>query len=325
MEFTDGFGRHFTYLRLSITDQCNFRCQYCLPNGYQKTGDTGFLTQTEILRLAHGMAGLGIHKIRLTGGEPTIRHDFTDIVAALAQVNGIQKIATTTNGYNLARHAALWHTAGITSLNISVDSLLPEKFYQITGHDKLHDVLAGVAAAQAAGVPTIKINTVLLKDINDTEFEAFLAWARRESLSLRFIELMQTGDNADYFQRHHLRSDVLRAYLEQTGWIMQARTADAGPAVVYAHPDYRGTIGLIAPYAKDFCANCNRLRVTARGDLRLCLFGSLSHTLRDLLQTDDQIDALQARIYELLAIKKPTHYLHEGQTGLTPHLASLGG
>lgn len=325
MELTDGLGRHFSYLRLSITDQCNFRCQYCLPHGYQKTNAIAFLTKAEIIRLAQAMAGLGIWKIRLTGGEPTVRHDFTEIVTALAQVEGIHKIATTTNGYNLARNAAIWHTAGITNLNVSVDSLSSEKFHQITGHDKLHDVLAGVTAAQETGIPAIKINTVLLKDINDNEFEDFLAWAYREPLSLRFIELMQTGDNLDYFKRHHLRADILRERLEQSGWTIQPRTVDAGPATVYTHPDYHGTIGLIAPYAKDFCTNCNRLRVTARGDLRLCLFGELSHSLRDLLQDDDQIDALQTRICRLLPIKKPAHFLHEGLTGLTPHLASLGG
>ena len=325
MSITDSHGRAFSYLRLSITDQCNFRCQYCLPDGYQKTGAKGFLTQDEIVRLAKGVTDLGIWKIRLTGGEPTVRTDFADIAAALSQIEGVKCLATTTNGYSLARYAQKWHATGITRLNVSIDSLHADKFHRITGHDKLRDVLNGLEQAQHAGIPTIKINTVLMRGVNDDEFGAFLDWARREALSLRFIELMQTGDNAAFFKERHVSMDTFQARLEQEGWSLQERQEGAGPASVYAHPNYRGTIGLIAPYSKDFCSSCNRLRVTARGDLRLCLFGEFSHPLRDLLQSDQQMEELQARICGLLPIKKPSHNLHDGATGLTPHLASLGG
>lgn len=321
----DGLGRRFSYVRLSVTEACNFRCQYCLPNGTAKGEGAGFLTVSEITRLARAVAELGVWKIRLTGGEPTVRRDFTEIIAALAAVEGITRLSATTNGYRLAREAALWRTAGLTHLNVSVDSLDPARFHAITGQDRLRDVLEGIAAARAAGFAALKVNAVLLRDVNDGETEAFLDWARREAIGVRFIELMRTGTNAAYFARHHLSADGLRARLLAEGWTLRPRRAGDGPAEIYAHGAAAGTVGIIAPYAKDFCAGCNRLRVTARGDLRLCLFGDSSHSLRDLLQEDGQKEELQARLCSLLPIKKPAHALAQGMTGLTPHLASLGG
>lgn len=263
--------------------------------------------------------------MRLTGGEPTVRRDFIEIAARISAISGIRKIATTTNGYNLARNAKAYRLSGISHINVSVDSLSPERFHAITGHDKLPDVLNGIEAARKTGMAPIKINTVLLKGVNDGELDDFLDWIKREALSLRFIELMQTGSNRDYFERHHISMDNVRGRLKERGWRPQLHEDGAGPAVIFAHPDCQGTVGLIAPYAKDFCTSCNRLRVTARGELLLCLFGNSRHSLRDLLQCDDQIEALQGRIRSLLHMKPRAHELQNGHTGLTPHLASLGG
>ncbi|MCX7117826.1 MAG: GTP 3',8-cyclase MoaA [Legionellales bacterium] len=322
----DPFQRTFPYLRLSITDACNFRCQYCLPNGYQKT-PAGFLEPSEIVRLVRAFVELGTIKVRLTGGEPTLRKDLPEIARCLKAIPGLQTLAMTTNGYSLKRNASCYYDLGITSLNVSVDSLNRNKFHEMTGHDKLQDVLKGIELAQKIGIKTIKINTVLLKGFNDntTDLAEFLSWIKTEDLSIRFIELMQTGDNHDYFVKNHVSASIIQEQLLKHSFSLNTRKFDAGPAVEFSHPDYQGKVGLIAPYSKDFCQTCNRLRVTARGDLRLCLFGSLGFPLREYLAHDDQKPLLQARLRDLLRHKKETHALHLGETGLTPHLASLGG
>lgn len=321
----DAYHREFPYLRLSITDVCNFRCQYCLPEGYQCSNKPVFLTQDEIRRVVNGFAALGVWKIRLTGGEPTARKDFTEIAALVANHPGIRHVAFTTNGYRLREYALHWRKAGIHSVNISVDSLKPERFHQITGHDRLREVLEGVDNALAAGFEKVKINVVLLKGINDDELNNYLNWIRKTPIDIRFIELMQTGDNLEYFHRYHVPADTIRKQLLKRCWTETLRAKENGPAVNFTHPDYAGSIGLIAPYSRDFCKGCNRLRVTATGDLRLCLFGNSGTALRDLLQSDEQQEALMARIEAQLQYKKSSHFLAFGDTGITPHLASVGG
>jgi cyclic pyranopterin phosphate synthase len=266
-----------------------------------------------------------MHKLRLTGGEPTLRKDLVDVIALAASVPEIDKIAMTTNGVLLRRHVRDWRAAGLTALNVSVDSLDRARFAAITGHDRLDDILAGVEDALTLGFDAVKLNAVLLRGLNDEQLPAWLEYLRERDISIRFIELMQTGDNRDYFERHHVRAEALQAQLEAAGWTARPRAADAGPAIEYAHPEYAGRIGVIAPYARDFCASCNRLRVTAKGDLRLCLFGEIGIPLRPLLQDDAQHELLCATISRQLGIKRDAHRLHQGQTGLVPHLASIGG
>lgn len=324
-QLTDGFGRSFPYLRLSLTEACNFRCSYCLPDGYQADGRPQFMAVDEIERLVRGFAALGMHKIRLTGGEPSLRKDLPQIIATVAQVPGIRKVAITTNGCLLPRHLPGWHRAGLTALNVSMDSLQRDRFHAITGHDRLPEIMEGIALAQELGLQSIKLNAVLLRGLNDDELPAWMEFLRERPISVRFIELMRTGDNREYYERHHLRADVVIEQLLAAGWSERKRAADAGPAREFSHPEHRGSIGIIAPYSKDFCKGCNRLRVTARGDLRLCLFGDFGVALRPLLQSDDDQDALLARITTQLGLKAAGHGLHFGQTGLTPHLASIGG
>ncbi|MEQ1789038.1 MAG: GTP 3',8-cyclase MoaA [Rickettsiales bacterium] len=324
-DLEDQFGRKFPYLRMSITDICNFRCGYCLPDGYQKTCGDKFLSTQEIIRLIRVFASLGTQKVRLTGGEPALRRDLPSIASALSCISGIKTIAITTNGYNLKNKAQEFFDSGISALNVSVDSLSPQKFHSITGHNKLPDVLAGVEAARKAGFRKIKINTVLLKGINDDDLPEFLGWIKREELSVRFIELMQTGDNLEYFNKHHQSAETIKQKLIDYGFSASKRAYDAGPAQEFEHPEYKGKIGLIAPYSKDFCKTCNRLRVTARGDLRLCLFGDSGYSLRPFLVDDRQTEELKNKILELLNFKRESHYLGQGITGITPHLASLGG
>ena len=321
----DGFGRRFPYLRLSLTEACNFSCSYCLPDGYQADGRPRFLEVDEIGRLVRAFATLGMHKIRLTGGEPSLRRDLDQIIERVAGTPGIRKVAITTNGTLLPRRLPGWHRAGLTALNVSMDSLRRERFHAITGHDRLPEILEGLELAQAIGLPSVKLNAVLLRGLNDDELPAWMDFLRERPLSVRFIELMRTGDNADYFQRHHLSASTVVEQLLAAGWRLRPRAADAGPAREYTHPAHRGSIGVIAPYSQDFCQGCNRLRVTARGDLRLCLFGEFGVPLRPLLQHDDDRDALLARITTQLGLKAAGHGLHQGRTGLTPNLASIGG
>ncbi|ROP59128.1 cyclic pyranopterin monophosphate synthase subunit MoaA [Enterobacter sp. BIGb0383] len=324
---TDAFARKFYYLRLSITDVCNFRCTYCLPDGYRPghVTNNGFLSVDEVRRVTRAFAGMGTEKVRLTGGEPSLRRDFSEIIAAVRENPAIRQIAVTTNGYRLARDVAQWRDAGLTALNVSVDSLDARQFHAITGQDKFRQVMDGIDAAFDAGFDKVKVNTVLMRDVNHHQLDTFLAWIKPRAIQLRFIELMETGDGGELFRKHHLSGMVVRDELLRRGWIRQLRQRSDGPAQVFCHPDYAGEIGLIMPYEKDFCASCNRLRVSSVGKLHLCLFGDGGVDLRDLLSDDAQQQALQERIAGALQQKKQTHFLHQGDTGITQNLSYIGG
>ncbi|PKG55146.1 GTP 3',8-cyclase MoaA [Shewanella sp. Choline-02u-19] len=324
-QLQDNFGRRFHYLRMSVTDVCNFKCTYCLPDGYRPDGKPKFLDLNEIEHLVSAFSEVGTQKVRITGGEPSLRKDFTDIIRIVKDNEKIKTIATTTNGYRLAKHAQEWYDAGLRRINISVDSLDPKMFYQITGENKFDEVMRGVDAALEAGFERVKINAVLLKGLNDKDLPRFLHWIKSTPIDLRFIELMETGLGHDYFKAHHLAGADIKTQLQQEGWQFDTPSADDGPAQNFSHQDYQGRIGLIMPYAKNFCASCNRLRVSAKGKLHLCLFTENGVDLRDLLQTQDQQAELIERLHGQLAQKKETHFLHDGITGVTQHLASIGG
>ncbi|MFC0677936.1 GTP 3',8-cyclase MoaA [Lysobacter korlensis] len=322
----DRHGRTFPYLRLSVIEACNFSCSYCLPDGYRAmSGRPKNLELDEIARLLRAFAAAGMRKVRITGGEPSLRRDLTAIIDVAASTPGVEKVALTTNGTVLHKRVREWAAAGLTALNVSVDTLDRLTFERITGQDRLDDILSGIEIALDCGLQAVKLNAVLLRGLNDDQLPAWLDYLRDRPVSVRFIELMQTGDNREYFRQHHLRAEALETQLIEGGWQLRPRAADAGPAREYAHPDHAGTIGVIAPYSRDFCAACNRLRVTSTGDLRLCLFGEFGVPLRPLLQRDDQSTELQHVLATQLGLKKATHALHAGQTGLTPHLASIGG
>lgn len=326
-QLTDAFARKFYYLRLSITDVCNFRCTYCLPDGYKPQGhnNKSFLSLDEIRRVSRAFAALGTEKVRLTGGEPSLRRDFCDIIAAVRENPEIRQLAVTTNGYRMARDVASWRDAGLTAINVSVDSLDARQFHAITGQDKFREVMNGIDAAFDAGFSKVKVNAVLMRDVNHSSLQTFLDWIKSRPIQLRFIELMETGDGGELFRKHHVSGDVIRQQLVQQGWQLQMRSRSDGPAQVFSHPDYLGEIGLIMPYEKNFCASCNRLRVSALGNLHLCLFGEQGIPLRELLADDQQQDALIARIQGGLTYKKQTHFLHQGNTGITQNLSFIGG
>ena len=328
-ELQDTFGRKFPYIRLSITDVCNFRCSYCLPQGYKKNpGDMrSFMSADEISRLVKALSELGVRKIRLTGGEPTVRKDFFDILKDVKQNANIPKVTMTTNGYQLKKIAKQLHEVGLDGINISIDSLNRETFKNLTGHDRLLDILEGIKTLQRLNFKNIKVNAVLLKGINDTEkdFEAFANFIGNNKIDFRFIELMETGDNLEFFKKNHVPAKIFKDYLEKNKWVYQTHGKDAGPAINYINPEFKGKFGLIAPYSKDFCKTCNRLRITARGDLRLCLFGNTGTSIRHLLQNDDQKEELVDLVISQLRLKKASHHLELGDTGITPNLSSTGG
>lgn len=322
----DGYGRRFHYLRLSITDVCNFRCGYCLPDGWQAPAD-GIeppLHANEIAVLVAAFARLGTSKIRLTGGEPSLRQDLPALIALCKQTPGIRTVALTTNGYRLDKQIDQWHGAGLDAVNVSIDSLDRARFAEITGHDRLPTLLRGLDRAVALGIERVKVNAVLFADQHEVELARFLDWLKRMPLTLRFIELMRTGDNGVFFRRHHLRGDSVLAALQAQGWQEVVRRQDAGPARELWHPDYAGRIGFILPYSSDFCSSCNRLRVSASGKLHLCLFAGEGHDIREYCRRGD-VDGLVMRLQELVAGKAASHSLHQGNTGATRHLAMLGG
>ena len=325
----DSFGRKFPYIRLSISDVCNFKCGYCLPDGYKidKSDNRTFINTEEIKRLAKALSELGVSKIRLTGGEPTIRKDFFEIIKIIKENSGIKKTVITTNGYKLDKIANDIKNSGLDGINISIDSLDPKTFKKITGHDRLEEILRGIKNLQKLNFKNIKINAVLLKGINDSErdFDSWAQFIKNNEIDFRYIELMQTGDNLDYFNKYHVPSKKFTDYLNNNNWIIQTFGKDAGPAKNYLNPKFKGKFGVIAPYSKDFCKSCNRLRITAKGDLRLCLFGNTGINIRHLMQKDNQIEELKDLILKQLNFKKESHYLEIGETGLTKNLSTTGG
>ncbi|MEE4245708.1 MAG: GTP 3',8-cyclase MoaA, partial [Kangiellaceae bacterium] len=228
----DNFGRRFYYLRLSITDVCNFKCTYCLPDGYQKPAgrQDPMLSVDEIKQVAEAFAALGTEKIRITGGEPALRKDLPEIIAACKDTAGIESVAITTNGYKLPEYIDSWVDAGLDRLTVSIDSFDPKMFHSITGHDRLEEILQGLDRAAERGIKKIKVNTVLMKQYNHHELTTFVDWVKDKPYTLRFIELMQTGDNQTFFTNNHVSGDSIKQQLKEWGWGQVIRSHSAGPA-----------------------------------------------------------------------------------------------
>lgn len=331
MQLIDNYQRRFHYLRLSITELCNFQCQYCLPDGYHPNKDSAldghnhkFLSLSEIENVVAVFADLGVHKVRLTGGEPTLRRDFIDILSLISSYPTIKVRAITTNGSRLLKNIANWQAAGLNAINISIDSLSPYFFKLITGQDKLFEVMRGVDRSLELGIEKVKVNTVLMKNRNDNLAD-YLAWIKDRPIDLRFIELMETGDDRQLFDHYHVSGSKMEAQLIEQGWQLQPKERLAGPAKVYTHDDYQGKIGLIMPYSKDFCKSCNRLRISSVGKLHYCLFGDAAVDLRALLAKPEQREQLKVQILASLAIKPEKHYLHDHNVGITQNLSYIGG
>lgn len=321
---TDAYQRQFSYLRLSITDLCNFKCNYCLPNGYQGKSSQDELTLDDIKTLVTSFAELGFKKIRLTGGEPSLRKDLLDIIDICKSQPGIEKVCITTNGYKLNHFLPQWIEAGIDQVNISIDSLSPEQFELITASSDLPMIIAAINSAIDNGFSAIKINTVLLREHLNSQVKPLIDWVKNKPIALRFIELMQTGENIDFFERQHVSADQIKSYLSVEGWTKKIRSIHSGPAIEYSHLNHQGSVGVIAPYSKNFCDSCNRLRVTAQGQLHLCLFSEDGKDLKPFLAAGDS-EELAAFLQTIVHEKLPKHYLQQQETGATRNFSMLGG
>lgn len=319
----DAQGRAITYLRLSLTDRCNFRCSYCAPLGLEHQEDP--LTLPEVARLVSIFARLGVRRVRLTGGEPTLRRDLTGIVAAVGAVPGIEEIALTTNGQALAELAGPLRAAGVTRVNVSLDTLDPEKLQRISGRAaSLERITRGIAAARAAGFASVKLNTVVVRGLNEGEVGALARYAWRAGATARFIELMPFGDGEP------VPVAEVKALLQAQGITLSPdATRGWGPA---SHmrgeglDDGRpvgGLVGFIGAMTENFCESCNRVRVAADGSLRACLGGRDRVALKPLLRDEPDDRVIAARIVAAVGEKRDRHQMGGGHP-LLPMIGTGG-
>lgn len=273
----DRFGREHVYLRVSVTDRCNLRCTYCAPAGASPRASSGQLSFDELERLVAVLGQLGIRKVRITGGEPTLRPGLVDLCRRLSVVPGIETLALTTNGVTLAPLAKPLFDAGIRHLNVSLDSTRRHRFATITGRDALPDVLAGIDAALAAGFQRVKLNTVVMAGVNDDELLDFVELGRERPLEIRFIELMPFRNNG-WRAEHFVASTTMMEVIGRAHRLVPlgsgARTG--GVAKDFSIPGHLGRVAFVTPFSESFCDRCNRLRLTASGQVRTCLFSDPS-------------------------------------------------
>jgi GTP 3',8-cyclase len=272
-ELRDPQGRRLSYLRLSITDRCDLSCAYCRTEGAER-GGTDAMSLVDVRTLGAAFARhLGFGKVRLTGGEPLLRADLPEIVRSMRHEAGFARVALTTNGRLLAGAIGRLVEAGLDQVNVSLDTLCAGSFREVRGADVFDQVMRGLEAALAAGLSRVKVNVVLLRSFGFAEFESFLAWGKGRPLEVRFIELMPIEGLDEFHRRESVSSEPLVARVRALGFSPVAREGDAGPAVVYARPGDPLRVGFVSPITGPFCERCNRLRVTSRGALKLCLFG----------------------------------------------------
>ena len=292
------------YLRLSITDRCNLRCFYCTPaEGFVKLPAPEILRYEEFLRLAGVAAAAGIRKIRVTGGEPLLRRDVVEFLANLQRVPGLKEICLTTNGVRLADMAQDLYATGLRHLNLSLDTLKQERYRQLTGSDNLLEVLAGLERARDLGFQPLKINCVALKGINDDELLDFAGLAREHPFQVRFIEFMPTVPG-EHWAKHFLPMTEVRRRLAPLGALEPVGSATtAGPARISRLPGFRGELGFISPVSQHHCSSCNRLRLTASGGLRPCLFAETEIDLKGPLRRGESDDFLRQLFEQAMGLK----------------------
>ncbi|MFT4767184.1 MAG: cyclic pyranopterin phosphate synthase [Glaciecola sp.] len=308
----DRFGRRVDYLRLSVTDRCDFRCVYCMAEEMKFVPKSEVLTLEELAKVAQAFVNLGVRKIRLTGGEPLVRHNIMQLVEQLGAMPGLDELVMTTNGSQLQRLAQPLSDAGVKRLNISLDSLQPRRFRQITRVGHLEQVVAGIDAACLAGFERLRINAVIMRGDNDDEVLDLVNFARERDIDLAFIEEMPLGRIEDHDRAQTLaNSDWLRAQIEQHHSLEPLGEPDGtdGPARMYALDGSRSRIGFISPHSNNFCHLCNRVRVTVEGQLLLCLGNEHSVDLRELLRSPDTgMAELQETLLRAMDIKPERHY-----------------
>ena len=323
----DGHGRSITYLRLSVTDRCDLRCAYCMPERMEFLPRSEVLSLDELDTLATAFIRLGISKLRLTGGEPLVRKGFVELVAGLSRHlgKGLDELVITTNGTRLADHATALARHGVRRVNVSIDSLNPESYARITRGGDISRVIAGVDAAIDAGI-AVKINTVALANDNLDEVVALADWAHARGAAISFIEVMPLGDvEASRIDQHVPLSEVRRRLSER--WSLTPITLNTGGPARYVRTDAGGTIGFITPLSDNFCGSCNRVRVTCTGQLYLCLGQDARVDLRGILRSGDAA-ALGAAITQAMRNKPLAHDFLISSTrtqGVARHMSVTGG
>ena len=323
----DRYQREIHYLRLSVTDLCNLRCRYCMPDGVEKLEREAVLTYEEFLRLAALFARCGIDTVRVTGGEPLVRKNVAQLVAGLKETPGIRRVTLTTNAVLLAEQLPALLDAGLDSVNISLDTLRPEVFRQITARDDFAAVQAGLQAALESGLP-VKLNCVPQAGVNEGELETLAALAKDNALQVRFIEMMPIGYGAAMpcISGPELRARFARRWPELAPLsAAQEHALGDGPAVYYTVPGWQGSIGFIAAVHGKFCASCNRVRLTSQGFLRPCLASETGCDLRALLRSGADDAQLLAAIQETIWAKPREHHFNDSSMPATRGMYRIGG
>ncbi|MEY4159926.1 MAG: hypothetical protein RLZZ136_547 [Pseudomonadota bacterium] len=326
----DQFARRIGYLRLSVTDRCDLRCTYCMPERMTFLPKADVLSLEELHRMALGFIARGVSKIRLTGGEPLVRRDMIDLVQALGRElgQGLEELTLTTNATHLAQHADALRAAGVKRINVSLDTLDRAAFAKLARRDLLPDVLQGIAAARAAGLQ-VKINTVALKGINQDEIADLIAWAHGQAMDLTLIEVMPLGDvEQDRFD-HYLPLSQVQADLAARWTLVPSPHRTGGPARYFDVAQTGGRLGVITPLTNNFCEGCNRVRVTATGQLFPCLGGGEQVDLRAALRSGNPDEALSAALDRAMRIKPERHHFVIDRPGAAPalarHMSMTGG
>ncbi|XP_026210347.1 molybdenum cofactor biosynthesis protein 1 isoform X2 [Anabas testudineus] len=305
---TDSFGRRHSYLRISLTEKCNLRCQYCMPEeGVKLTPRSQLLSTSEIMTLARLFVQEGVDKIRLTGGEPLIRPDVLDIIAELRKLEGLKTIAVTTNGINLARLLPKLKDAGLDLINISLDSLVPAKFEFIVRRKGFHKVMEGIDKAIEMGYNPVKINCVVMRGLNEDELLDFAALTEKKPLQVRFIEYMPFDGNKWNFKKMVSYQEMLDRIRQQWPNLEKLQTGHTDTAKTFQVPGFQGQVGFITSMSDQFCGSCNRLRITADGSLKVCLFGNSEVSLRDVLRSGASEEELLKIIGAAVGRKKNQH------------------
>lgn len=326
----DSFQRRITYLRLSVTDRCDLRCSYCMPERMTFLPKKDVLSLEELYDLATGFIARGVTKIRITGGEPLVRRDIIDLFTALGRRLGhdLAELTLTTNGTQLAEHAEALARAGVRRVNVSLDTLDRARFAELTRRDSLPQVLEGIAAAKAAGLK-VKLNAVALKGVNEGELPDLLAWGHSQGHDVTLIEVMPLGDVEEERLDQYLPLDEVQAALEERWTLKPIAFSTGGPARYVEVVETGGRLGLITPHTNNFCAGCNRLRVTATGQLYPCLGGGERVDLRAALRSDAPEANLAAALDEALRIKPEKHHFRMDARGADPavarHMSMTGG
>ncbi|MCI0507547.1 MAG: GTP 3',8-cyclase MoaA [Gammaproteobacteria bacterium] len=326
MPLIDPFGRTIEYVRLSVTDRCDLRCFYCLPKGFKDFEEPAeWLTFHEIERVIKVFAELGVNRIRITGGEPLVRKNLPELAQRLSQLPGITDLSLSTNAVQLKRYARALKQANVTRLNVSLDSLDPERFKTITNGGKLDKVMDGLMAARAAGFSPIKINTVLMQGINEDEAEDLVAFCIEHGFTLRFIETMPMGETGREAAKHYVDLQKIRQRLAEKYELIPGVMPGGGPAryVQVAGTELR--IGFITPLSQHFCETCNRVRLAADGTLYLCLGQSDKVELRPLLREGISDEQLKQVISGGIALKPARHEFNEKPRQIVRFMSMTGG